>query len=529
MQYSLDEIERLSVTTKSLGDFREDIDRAYDHSIPTSIDRARASVLLWQLNTLRGDSSAVKYFTEASDLAECYQDPRLLSDTSYIRGVNAFRIADYTTANREFFLSIEHASSCGHHYRVATSSFMLGIIAQSYGAAESAIELWGRALVQADRHSFLLLLAQILSKLSETYLTAGNSASALKFAQLSHATAKRLQNMKSIVEASLRIATIELEEKKFDSVISNAKEAIANTVESNLLCTTHTLLGKVHAAKKEWKPAETELKAALSLATYPNAERVRSNIHCHLCEQYLARKKNDLALGEAQAALEDANTSQDVYCRKEALKLLQQCYKALGKFEEAYKYLEEYNALVAESDAALLKSRLEYHALKSDFEQEKANADMQTQQAELLRIKLEYKERELTEKMRHLVTQAEAVRQFRNDLRALLRRTPSDDPAAKDIRTRLSSFDEGDAQWQEFEAQFRDVHPEFRAKIIEKFPTLSKQEVKMCQLARLGLKTHEMARLLCLSERTIDGHRNNLRKKLGLAPSENLTKFLQSV
>lgn len=73
------------------------------------------------------------------------------------------------------------------------------------------------------------------------------------------------------------------------------------------------------------------------------------------------------------------------------------------------------------------------------------------------------------------------------------------------------------------------MHPEFRARIAEKFPMLTKQEIKMCQLARLGLKTHEMARLLCLSERTIDGHRNNLRKKLGLKPSENLTKFLQSI
>ena len=51
----------------------------------------------------------------------------------------------------------------------------------------------------------------------------------------------------------------------------------------------------------------------------------------------------------------------------------------------------------------------------------------------------------------------------------------------------------------------------------------------MCQLARLGLKTYEMSRLLCLSERTIDGHRNGLRKKLGIKPNENLKEFLGKI
>ena len=101
--------------------------------------------------------------------------------------------------------------------------------------------------------------------------------------------------------------------------------------------------------------------------------------------------------------------------------------------------------------------------------------------------------------------------------------------ALKKIKEKLKELPCESVDWVKFEKEFTSVHPEFRAKVMEKFPMLTKQEVKMCQLARLGLKSHEMARLLCLSERTIDGHRNNLRKKLGLAPSENLTKFLQTL
>ena len=51
----------------------------------------------------------------------------------------------------------------------------------------------------------------------------------------------------------------------------------------------------------------------------------------------------------------------------------------------------------------------------------------------------------------------------------------------------------------------------------------------MCQLARLGIKTTEMARLLCLSDRTIDSHRLNFRKKAGLSKEQSLTKFLGEI
>jgi AraC family transcriptional regulator, chitin signaling transcriptional activator len=70
------------------------------------------------------------------------------------------------------------------------------------------------------------------------------------------------------------------------------------------------------------------------------------------------------------------------------------------------------------------------------------------------------------------------------------------------------------------------VHPDFKVKLLEKYPKLTKQELKMCLLARLGIKTSEMARLLSLSERTVDSHRLNLRKKVGLKKDQSLTKFL---
>lgn len=58
------------------------------------------------------------------------------------------------------------------------------------------------------------------------------------------------------------------------------------------------------------------------------------------------------------------------------------------------------------------------------------------------------------------------------------------------------------------------------------FPDLSDTERKVCVLTRNGLKTKEIAEFLGVAVRTVETHRYNVRKKLGLEKGENLRRFL---
>ena len=148
---------------------------------------------------------------------------------------------------------------------------------------------------------------------------------------------------------------------------------------------------------------------------------------------------------------------------------------------------------------------------------------------EIEQMKRGQTEKELVTASIHLAMQTELLANFRNELRHIVREIETPIEALNQIKKKLKELPCEQIDWMKFEQEFTSVHPEFRVKLIEKYPDLTKQEVKMCQLARLGLKSIEMAQLLCLSERSIESHRYTLRKKLGIAKEKNLAQFLSTI
>jgi DNA-binding CsgD family transcriptional regulator len=64
----------------------------------------------------------------------------------------------------------------------------------------------------------------------------------------------------------------------------------------------------------------------------------------------------------------------------------------------------------------------------------------------------------------------------------------------------------------------------------EKTFKLTPKEIEIVGMIKLGLATKEISSLLNVSSQTIDKHRKNIRKKLGLSTKNiNLTSFLQSL
>lgn len=81
----------------------------------------------------------------------------------------------------------------------------------------------------------------------------------------------------------------------------------------------------------------------------------------------------------------------------------------------------------------------------------------------------------------------------------------------------------------EFEMLFRELHPQFYEKLLEKAPALSKSELNIAAMLRLNLNTKDIARLMNLSAATIETNRHFIRKKLNLEQGANLTTFLMAV
>lgn len=74
--------------------------------------------------------------------------------------------------------------------------------------------------------------------------------------------------------------------------------------------------------------------------------------------------------------------------------------------------------------------------------------------------------------------------------------------------------------------RFLHRQPTFVRVLHERAPALTRQELLICLFLREGLASGEIASRLHCSVRTVENHRYNIRKKLRLSPSEDLSLMM---
>ena len=77
------------------------------------------------------------------------------------------------------------------------------------------------------------------------------------------------------------------------------------------------------------------------------------------------------------------------------------------------------------------------------------------------------------------------------------------------------------------EKSLQDITRDFGRRIVNGKWKLSQREIEICHMIKRGLTTKEIAGLLNTSARTVEHHRNHIRKKLGLSgKKDNLADYL---
>ncbi|MDP3732589.1 MAG: PAS domain S-box protein, partial [Candidatus Omnitrophota bacterium] len=81
-----------------------------------------------------------------------------------------------------------------------------------------------------------------------------------------------------------------------------------------------------------------------------------------------------------------------------------------------------------------------------------------------------------------------------------------------------------------FQYHLKELTSSFGRKITQKSTKLTPREIEICNMIKSGLSSKDLAELLNVSQQTIEKHRKNIRKKLGLSSKKaNLTSYLQSI
>jgi DNA-binding CsgD family transcriptional regulator len=162
----------------------------------------------------------------------------------------------------------------------------------------------------------------------------------------------------------------------------------------------------------------------------------------------------------------------------------------------------------------------ELHALEQAYE--RATQQVVAMQAQLLDARLDRQRAELSWKAIHLARQIGLVDSFRSDLRTFVRDVADPLHILRQIREKLKEPPCEAIDWTAFEVKFRSTYPEFQSRLISRYPRLTEMELKVGVLLKLKLASGDIGKLLCISERGVEGYRLRIGRKMGLAHSEDI-------
>ncbi|MEZ4800900.1 MAG: 7TM diverse intracellular signaling domain-containing protein [Flavobacteriales bacterium] len=93
----------------------------------------------------------------------------------------------------------------------------------------------------------------------------------------------------------------------------------------------------------------------------------------------------------------------------------------------------------------------------------------------------------------------------------------------------IESSMSSETEWDDFKAKVNDLDPNFVNLLIEKYPDLTKSEVRLLILIRVGYNQKEIASILNIDPSSVKKARTRARKKLGLEEADNLLACLRKL
>jgi tetratricopeptide (TPR) repeat protein len=143
-------------------------------------------------------------------------------------------------------------------------------------------------------------------------------------------------------------------------------------------------------------------------------------------------------------------------------------------------------------------------------------------------LELELKQKVLTAKVLQLAHKNEFLNTLENQLEKLKLNVDSGVSRTGNRISRLIKRDiESDTQWEQFAQEFTSIHQGFLSRLVEKFGTFSKSEVRLISLLKMNMTSKEIADIMGISDGGVKKARYRLRKKMNLEDSE-LQGFLLS-
>ncbi|MFB5944462.1 triple tyrosine motif-containing protein [Albibacterium profundi] len=147
---------------------------------------------------------------------------------------------------------------------------------------------------------------------------------------------------------------------------------------------------------------------------------------------------------------------------------------------------------------------------------------------EKLKADLDFKNRELVNMTMHLVQRGEVLSKIKDKISEITKKQHDgvETTGARQLMRLIKSAERMDDDWENFSIHFNNANEGFFAKLKEKHPDLTSNELKLCAYLRMNLSSKEIAQLMNITLKGVEVGRYRLRKKLGIDSETNLHTYL---
>jgi tetratricopeptide (TPR) repeat protein len=192
------------------------------------------------------------------------------------------------------------------------------------------------------------------------------------------------------------------------------------------------------------------------------------------------------------------------------------------------KILEEKNLKLNEANVEIERAYKEKIQLQQETHEKESQ--IMNLKNKLLEKELEQKQKELATLAINLVDKNEYLVKLKEQAESIGQAKPDEVyPFVRSIIRSINLNVKSEESWKIFESQFKAIHRGFMEYIATKYFDLTVMELKVCALLKINLSSKEISTLLNLSTRTVEDHRLNIRKKLGLDKDVNLNQFIATL
>ncbi len=554
--------------------------RLYEQDLTLLQERGEQRALLSALNGLgqlalreAKHEEALRIFNSAIDHAYSCGDNRFVIAIEVGLGSVYEDSARFAEAKVHYRRALEHSDEQNMPQQTASIHTGLAGLANMEGRYADCIQHCNDAIRLAQRCNDGFTETAALELASGALVTIGDDATALDYL---HRLRNRAQEIGSLLRhagAHNLIATVYAKRRDFSTALEHFREAQqlfdllqdhrgccysrANVAQALLdldriadadVCVDEALqmsrLHSFHDLEIEILPIRCaialrvrnpqavvhELEHGLELCRRHRFERGFALITKCLADCYRELQSFDRVKDNYELAFNTAKKVHDADLEASIAESLSTYYADLQQFGEAY----HWSTVSREAERRHINDTAERSARNMivllETERFQHERDQLRQQNELLLKENEFKQKELSALALHLVHKNELLERLRgraqNSVQDYSREAKG---LIDDMVQHIDSALRDDATWETFHQQFRRLHTGFVEQLSERYPALTPMERKVCALLKIQLSTKEIAAALVISTRTVEDHRNRLRKKFSLKPDQSLSAFLSAI